>query len=399
MEKAVVIGRNYCNILTTARALGSAGYEVEVVKVFKEKPSALKFLRTMKPDAKSKYVSSYRELVVGSDENAIKGCLLEMAEKRKKLLVPVDDYVCCAVDRSLEELCKYFFAPGVNRTSGEIIRLMDKNEQKQQAEKYKLPVLQSCLITSENGAFNIPDNVQYPCFIKPNVSMKSTKSAMRKCENQNELSEVLTAYADKGDFEMLAEEYAEIRDEYSLLGLSTGESAITAGVFRVVEGGHHDRKGVALIGETVNPEAFEEIIGKCNRFVEGLGYVGLYDIDLIEDKNGKIYFVEINFRAGASTYALNALGVNLYGMYADYVMKGKPVDEHARVQESKLFISEKVLMEEFARGDICTSQVREYMNMADIFFVKSRDDIKPYKYFKKFYLLSALVRILYKIKG
>lgn len=399
MEKAVVIGRNYCNILTTARALGSAGYEVEVVKVFKEKPNAMKFLRTMKPDAKSKYVSSYRELVVGSDENAIADCLLEFAEGTKKLLVPVDDYVCCAVDRSLDELSKYFFAPCVNGTGGEIIRLMDKNEQKMQAEKYKLPLLQSCLIKSENGKFSIPDDVHYPCFIKPNVSMKSTKDAMRKCENQNELSKVLAAYAGNGDFEMLAEEYAQIKNEYSLLGFSTGNRAITSGVFRVVEGGHHDRKGVALMGETVNPDGFDEIIEKCSRFVEGIGYIGMFDIDLIENTDGKMYFVEINFRAGASTYALNELGVNLYGMYADYIMKGKPADENARVKESKLFISEKVLMEEFARGDISASQVRRYMNSADIFFVKSKDDMKPYEYFRKFYFLSALVRILYKVKG
>ncbi len=397
---AVVIGRNYCNILTTARALGEAGYEVKAVKVFKSKPSPLKFLRTMKPEAKSKYIKSYTEIIATDDEISVSDYLCKTGdEKNKKLLIPVDDYVCSAIDKAYDDVNKYYFAPSVNGTQGRLVELMDKQKQKDIAKNFDIPMLQSWLIKSANGTFDIPDNIKYPCFIKPNVSMLSTKNTMAKCDSKDELNALLTKYASKGDFEMLVEEFANIKQEYSILGVSANGEVLSPGVIKVIEGGHHERKGVAIIGETVCVDKFSDIIASCDKFIKSLCYNGMYDIDLIETVDGDIYFVELNFRAGASTYALNKCGVNIYGLYADSITKNKQFTDTQCVYESKKFVSEKVLMEEFARGDMTASTVKKYMKMADIHFVKDDNDKKPYKYFKKFYFCSAILRILYKIKG
>lgn len=398
-NKIIVAGRNYCNLLTTARALGEAGYEVEVLKVFKVKPNPLKFLRAMKPDAYSKYVVSYKEIAVGNNQNAVVEALLNMAEDDKKLIIPVDDYVCSAVDNGLDELNKSFVLPNVQNRAGALVELMDKAKQKEIAKKSNLPMLDGWLVKCENGEFSIPSEVKYPCFIKPNVSMLSDKNKMRACKNEDELKAVLTKYASQGDFEMLVEELADIKQEYSILGVSTGKKAVTAGAFKVIEGGNHERKGVALVGELVDANELSDIIEKCNRFIESIGYTGMFDIDLIEDKNGKIYFVELNFRAGASTYALNQAGVNLFKMLADYELKGKEIEDIPLVNSSKRFVSEKVLMEEFARGDADISKIKKCMNEAEVFFVKNENDMKPYKCFKRYYILSALLRVVYKIKG
>lgn len=397
-KRIIVIGRNYCNIITTARALGEAGYDVEVLKIFKTKPSALKFLRTMKPDAYSKYVKKYSELVLNNDKSVLIDYLCKNASDEKTLLIPVDDYTCTAIDEALDILSEHYIAPNINNISGEIVRLMDKNEQKNIAKSFDLPMLSGCVIKSNNGDFEVPIGVKYPCFVKPNVSVNSTKSKMAKCENESELNALLSKYASAGDFEMLVEEFADIINEYSILGVSTGDSAVSSGVFRVIEGGNHDRKGVAIIGEMIPNDGFGEIIEKCNAFVKSLGYCGMFDIDLIETVDGSIYFVELNFRAGASTYALNSVGINLYGAFADYVLNGKQIQIDKKVNENKIFVSEKVLMEEYARGDASASKVKKYMKMADVFFVKNDDDMKPYKYFKKYYLPSFLLRLVYKVK-
>lgn len=400
MTCAVVVGRNYCNILTTARALGEAGYEVEAIKVFKSKPNKLKFLRTMKPDAKSKYIKSYQEIIANNGEKSVSEFLCKIGcEDAKKILIPVDDYVCSAIDKDLDNIKRYYFAPSIGDKSNAIVELMDKQRQKDIAQKYDIPMLKSWLIKSDSGKYEIPSDIKYPCFIKPNVSMMSTKNTMAKCDSPDELKKRLDALIAKGDFEMLVEEFAEIKDEYSILGASANGSVISPGVIRVIEGGHHERKGVAIIGETTPQKRFGDIIEKCNSFIKSLDYTGMFDIDLIETTNGDIYFVELNFRAGASTYAMNKCGVNIYKIYSDSITSSTPIKQVEPISQAKTFVSEKVLMEEYARGDISIKRLKGYMDMADVYFVKDDDDKAPYKYFKSFYICSAILRMLYKIKG
>lgn len=396
----IVTGRNYCNILTMSRALGEAGYSVDVLRVFKTKPNRLNLLRLMKPEAYSKYVDSYSECIADNNPYKIAQRLKKMAAPGKKqLLVPVDDYLVGAVDQYLDELKDVFLIPSVKEKAGKINMLMDKNRQKELAEKAELPLLQSVLIKSEKGKFTIPESIKYPCFIKPNVSMNSTKGHMKKCEDREELEKVLTGFAQKGDFEILAEEFADIKTEYSILGVCDGSNAISPCMFKVIEGGHRERKGVTLIGETVSCEKYKTIIEKCNMFVCQLGYRGIFDIDLIETKDGSIYFIEINFRAGASMDAFTETGVNLAKILADNFLKDKEIDLSCTVNKTgRRFISEKILMEEFARGDASFKKVRKAMKEVDVHFVKNDKDLKPYKYFNKFYLVAMMMRFMYRFK-
>lgn len=397
-ETVIVAGRNYCNILTIARALGSAGYKVEILRVHKSAPSALKPLSKMKPEAYSKYICAYHQCIVENESDGVVGYLKKIADKsKKKMLVPVDDYMRCEIDNRLDELSENYLVSSIGGKSGAITNLMDKNRQKELASMFELPVLHGCIIKSENGQFNIPEDTHYPCFIKPNVSTSSTKSKMKVCKSRNELQHTLSKYAKSGDFEMLVEEYANIKAEYSILGICTGNAVAAPGIFKVIEGGTKNRKGVALIGEMIPSDALNDITEKSKQFIKSLGYTGMFDIDLIETKSGKIYFVELNFRAGASTQALTKSGVNLPSMLAAYLYEGRKIDENCSIADYKKFVSEKILLEEYARGDVRLSKVRKCMKIADVYFIKDEDDPKPYNYFRRFYFIATLMRLVYKI--
>ena len=101
-----------------------------------------------------------------------------------------------------------------------------------------------------------------------------------------------------------------------------------------------------MTGRILPCSDFQPLVDDLIKFVNSLGYEGLYDVDLIESVNGKMYFVEINMRFGASGYAVTKCGVNLPGMYADYMLTGKPLDMGCKVTPGKTFVSEKVLIEE-----------------------------------------------------
>lgn len=398
--RVLVAGRNYCSNLTMARSLGEAGYEVEVLRIFQVRPKKKNLMKMLKPDAYSKYIKGYYVCVSRRRSKRIVRRLISLAdENRKMLLIPADDLVACIADDYLEQLSEYYYLPNVEGKEGEINHLMSKGVQKALAKDFGLPVLNSCVIKTVKGEFEIPETVNYPCFIKPNISKNSSKSRMRKCNSEEELRETLTEFSREKDIEMLVEDYVEIAKEYSILGLGTEEGAIGPGFFVAEEGGQLEHRGVAITGRILPCSFNEPLIKQMVDFVASLKFTGLYDVDLIETVDGKIYFVEVNMRFGASGYAVTQCGVNLPGMFADYMLEGKEIDMNCEVKETnKTFVSEKVLIEEYVKDRISMAKLKVLLKESDIHFVQNDQDSKAYRHFKKFYFVARLMRIATKYK-
>lgn len=314
------------------------------------------------------------------------------------MLIPTDDFAADAIDAHYQLLKKHFLLPNIQDTENGICNLMCKDYQKELAKAAGLPVTNSRLIKTHNGAFTIPDNVKYPCFIKPNISKNSVKTIMRKCNSKEELKNTIRTFSKAHDIEILVEDYIEVANEYSLLGLSTKTNVFAPGFFRVEEGGNTNSKGVTLTGRTLSCSLKPDIVSKCIEFVKSLHYEGLFDIDLIESTNGTLYFAEINLRFGASGYAITECGINLPGMFADYMFSQKEPKTCCLFHSNQLFISEKMLLEEYATNQRKFSTVKEHMKNADICFIKNDDDPKPYKHFRRFYLLAIPARMYFRIK-
>lgn len=399
-REILVVGRNYANILTMVRDLGEAGYKSNVLRIQRKKRNFLNILTTMNPEAYSKYTIKYMECIATDDMKIINSLLEIVQTNDKTLLIPVDDYTASIIDKHYDILSERYIMPSINQCQGEICKLMDKNKQKELAFKHGLPLLGSVLIKTENSRYEIPEDIAYPCFIKPNMSMNSTKAVMRKCQNESELKAVLDKYAEKGDFEILAEEFVEIESEYSILGFSSGEKNCIPGIFKVIEGGHRERKGVSITGKTIDDSRFKVLIDKCGEFVASLNYVGLFDIDLIETTDGKVYFIELNLRGGASIRLFSKAGVNLPGMFADNIVMDKSFDDNKRLEEIGLsFVSEKVLIEEYVRSDIDKNKMKEILESTKVSFILDVEDKHPGKYYERIFKYLGIFRILYKVKG
>ena len=381
-----------------ARALGEAGYEVEVLRIFQIKPKN-PFKRYLTPDAYSKYVKAFHVCITNRKEKRIVKYLINLADSnRKMLLIPADDLVAEVIDRYLEELKDYYLMPNILYKQSEISWLMNKDVQKKLAREACLPIINSCTIKVKEGKHHkarIPDSISYPCFIKPTVSKNSSKSRLKVCYNKNDLKKALNEFSENKTIEMLVEDYVVIRKEYALLGLSTKDGVVIPGFFVTEKGGHEGRKGVALTGKVLPCSKEQKLIDDIAKFVESIQFEGLFDVDLIETVDGHLYFVELNLRFGASGYAITQSGVNLPGMYADYMLKDKPIDLNCCVQDvGKTFVSEKILLEEYESKYISKSDVKTYMNKVDIHFIKNDHDNRPYKHFKKFYAMASLKRII-----
>lgn len=401
LPRVLVSGRNYCSNLTMARALGEAGYEVEILRIYQKEPRHRNPVKRMQPDARSKYVKAFHVCVSNRMTSEIVQALLDLAdENRKMLLIPVDDLVTSIADEFYDVLSEHYIIPNIGDTAGAISSFMSKDVQKDAAIAAGLPVLGSCVIKTEGGEFDIPETVKYPCFVKPNISKNSSKSQMCKCESREELEMALKERSQKKDIEMLVEDFADIRKEYSILGISTKKGAIGPALFVAVEGGQKEHRGVALIGKTLPVSEMQELVDKCVKFVGELDFDGLFDIDLIETADGKLYFVELNLRFGASGYAFVKSGINLPGMFADYMLQNIPVDMNAANHETgKTFVSERVLIDEYMNNRITNRQLKKFFKQVDIHFIQDDDDPAGYECFRKFYKYAMLLRPFYRIKA
>ena len=399
--RVVIAGRNYCSNLCMARSIGKAGYEVEVLRIFQTRPKWFNLMSYMRPDAYSQYIKGYHVLVTRRKAKAIVRKLVQIADPyRKMLLIPADDLVANVADEYMEKLSKYYVLPNINNTPGEIARMMGKDTQKQLAAEFGLPVINSCSIQAYKGNFEIPASVNYPCFIKPNISKDSSKSKMRRIDSEEELRATLTEYSKSKAVDMLVEDFIDIGREYSILGLSTRDGVVSPGFFGVLEGGHGPHRGVAMTGELIPTQVEQELIDQISAFIGTLGYNGLFDVDLIQDKNGKMYFVELNLRYGASGYAVTESGANLPGMFADYMLMGKPIDMDVAVQEfGRPFISEKIMVEEYVNGYLSKEERKRQFKNVDIHFVYNEEDPAAYRHFKKFYPAAALMRTAFALKN
>ena len=399
-EKILIVGRNYSSNLCLARSFGRFGYDAEILRTFSKKP---KFKQFFIPESFSKYVKSFNTCVISEEENNLIDKLIKLSGNEKKLLIPSDDLAVSIIDSHLDELSEYYLIPSIEGKQGKICELMSKERQKTLAADFGIPVAKSCRIKIDCGEFEIPDGVCYPCFVKPNASIGGFKTQMKRCEDRKQLEDHLSRFSKDKETELLVEEYLEIKTEYSLLGLSTKEKTIAPGFFMAEKGGHYSHQGVAMTGVVLPTEERQELIDKLVRFVSSLNYEGLYDIDLIETEDGEMYFAELNFRYGGSGYAITESGMNLPGIFAEYMLEGKKIPEENTVVPGKHFLSEMIAADELNRKYIASSELFELKRNADITFIDDPYDRKPYIIFVFLSFLKILRdrtnRRIRKIKG
>ena len=366
----VVIGQNYCTSLGIIKALGEAGYRVEVGKRVTGKPILYS------PEMKSKYVDKAIYLHTGNDAEMINTIVQHFAvSDGKKILIPSDDYCVALIDRHLEELSQYFMFPHVKYEQGAASRLMDKSVQNAWAKKCGIKVANSVIIkVSQKEAAVIPEHTPYPCMTKPIESVGHPKSYIRKCENRDELTAHISRVAQEQECTLLVEQFIEIEKEYTIPGIAIGESVIIPAAIEKFRTGNGYHKGVTISGVVKNSDVLGEIVCKLKSFVGETGFQGIFDIELLQSKDG-LFFNEINLRNGAAGYSLTKSGINLPAMYADYLLNHER-EQLIEFTPGQTFVNEKAAMENYAGGFSSFRTLIKTITEADIKFILCANDIK-----------------------
>lgn len=376
--KVIVLGRNFTSRLGMIRAAGIAGYQVIVIKT-----QSSDSYKKEKIDQNSKYVCGYYCAPEPNEDELISVLKEKCVNKStKNIIIPTDDYTASVIDRRQKELENDFLFPHIDHEPGAVVRYMNKELQKELAKKAGLNVAKGWNAKFDGNKFLIPEDVIFPCFVKPRISFEGSKFYMKRCDSREELERHLDAIASdlakKGKkTDLLIEEFIKIEKEYAVLGYCDEERVILPDI---IEASFMHRGGVTAKGIISDLSTFPELGNKLKQFVSGFHFCGLFDIDLYLC-NGTIYFCEMNFRFGASGYAVTNSGINLPGHMINYFLNRDTGTQGIPVIPTKTFASEKVCYQEYHDRVLDWKSFRSIIKDSDFSFIKNADDPEPGKVF------------------
>jgi predicted ATP-grasp superfamily ATP-dependent carboligase len=387
MTDVIVVGRHYAITLAVVRSLGEAGYGVRLLALSNYAARIAgksKYVRRI-CRAETDYDDMYRglETLRGSDERI--------------LAIPLNDVACLLLNRHEEQLDRHYDIPRLAGSPGGMEAFMDKLAQKELARQCGLPVASGrAYSTDEEGIRRAVGEAAYPCFQKPLASVAShtgSKACFAKCTNADELRDAMRMAAAQECGTVLLEEFLPIEKELTAYGVAANGRVYLPACMEALRGGVNHLKGVAAEGVVRSAGSLGEMKGKLEEFVRRSGLTGLFCIDLIQS-GGRLYFTEMNLRAGGSAYAITLAGANLPGALADMAYDraaGGPEDIRREVHFLNEFIEFAAYM------DRCLSwrDYRLHLSGGQERLVKSADDPRAWRAYQRLVVVkSRALRLL-----
>lgn len=394
-RKIVIIGHSFSSRLSIIRSVAQLECDITIIVMTGYKRDG-KTLNIRKPiDCYSKYVKKVY-YCLRKDKDALIQILLEHCtdSEQKVVLIPDSDDTVAAIDNNREQLKDHFLFPYICNGSGSIEYWMDKTHQKEAARKVGLNVVEGRVIDILDGDYTIPVGIHYPCYSKPLATMNGGKGGMRCCNNVNELEDAINEYiiTRTKTGKILVEDYKEIDKEYALLGFSDGKDVVIPGIMHLLVISKKN-KGIALQGEVMPVDGFEELIEKFKQLVLQIGFVGVFDIDFYESR-GVYYFCELNLRFGGSGYAITKMGVNLPAMMVRFFYGENIKGMNKQITGNAIYINERMCLDDWKCGQISLHDYRDYIKQADICFVSDKEDVAPQKAYNRIFMKCLIKKFI-----
>ena len=391
-QKVVVIGHSFSSRLSIIRSVAQIGCEITVIVMTGFKRDGITINDKKPIDCYSKYVSHVYYCLRTDKETLIQILLNHCTDSQQKVvLIPDSDDTVVAIDNNQERLNNYFLFPYIIHQPGRIEYWMDKAHQKELAREFGLKTanLQQ-VIEIENGQYDIPSNLTYPCFCKPLATMNGGKGGMRRCDNAQELScalDYIIQYRSK-NVKVLIEDYKEIDKEYALLGFSDGKKVIIPAIMKFLSVSKHNN-GIARQGVVMPVNGFEKLIDKFSQLILRIGFIGVFDIDFYES-GGEFFFCEVNLRFGGSGYAITKMDVNLPVMMVKYLTGESIEDMNKSISGTAIYANERMCLDDWYNGYISRKEYNSILDNSEIHFVLDGNDSLPEKYYQREFWIKTL---------
>lgn len=357
----IVFGFDSYNTSGSIRCLGEAGYSPIVILVTKNKRVAAKH---------SKYIGEF--IQVSNIEGGIEALLKLKNPDKKNYVFATSDKIATALDWEYDRLCDSFIFPNVG-VQGGLTKAMDKEFQCELAKKSGINVPYS--IAYHKGD-PIPEDIPYPCIVKPLKSIEGTKQDIRTFDAKEELELYLNENHQTKEF--LIQRFIKKEHEVLIIGCRSNNNVVYTPAHIIVNRwvGKGDVGAYGPIYRELPNSIHNDInYDSISNFLGMLNYVGTFSIECgIE--NDRAYFFEINLRNDGTINYYTKIGVNVPEMFV------KDTDTTDITKDnSALYIDEFGDFLNVIRGDISLNEWLRSFRKATVFKYYDKVDKGPFKVF------------------
>ena len=294
---AIIVGDWHFNSLGLVRSLGETGVSCYFIN-----------MSNGGYGENSRYVEKYFRAIT---EEEVINSIVSIAEKlkQKPVLFPSSDLAALYIDRNRDRLKKCIY-PGAN---GNIEKIMNKTYMCQEARAAGFNTPDGETVELNEKGRIIIEKFKLPYLIKPLLSVEGKKADIIVCRTPQDVDNAITfLYSDESIYShVLIQEFVEGKEnlmvDYSGCKVH-GKKVFMFGQLEKIREYPIDRGSTSfsVIKKDItfiDPETVD-------RFLDRVGFEGVFDLD-IKVVDGNPYFIEINFRNGASSYAFTKAGFNM----------------------------------------------------------------------------------------
>lgn len=377
-NKVILIGGNHHNGLGLARSFGVNG--IKPYGIIVGEGAEHGFVR------KSKYWA--KTWVIKSDDEIVEFLLNAFQnEKEKPVVIPYSDGAAEEIDLNLDRLKEHFLLPSIGGQQGKIAELMDKQKQVEFAQTYGIPMAKSCVVDLND--IRLPEDMIYPCIVKPVVSAEGEKSDIRKCDTETQTVVYLQELQKKGYHRFLVQEFINFEYEVSFIGsCSKVPSYLINRKVRVWP----DIGGSNSFVHINRNKEIESFCQRILKILEKLHYYGMFDIELLYSKDD-IYLNEINWRNSGNSFF--SLGADVYYAVIWYyviINSENSCDSMNRTCDNDFYAMDESLdLRHVVCGNITLKQWFRDKKKSKAFALWYSKDLRP-TVAQYFYLLKELIK-------
>lgn len=353
---AIVIGYKGINSTGLIRSLGEAGYHV----VFASSYSKIE----------SKYTMEYWYLPENEKER-----IQTLHSYLKKLplkaaLFTGDDTSNIFIEKYYDVLSKYCYCPRIN---GGLLYFSNKMVMANIAKELGLHVPESRIV---DLAYSSQCPIDFPIIIKPYAGYAGRKIDIKICHCEEDYKHGVENLRNNGYTKVIIQQFldSDDKEEYCLMGFSIDDGTVKIPCTIQKIRSYPLKQGSLSFGHVKNNVIGTEI-ALLEEFVKIIGYIGIFDIDIIMTK-GILYFIEINFRNGQNGYVSTAAGYNI----PDNWFKGMQKIEIDDVHELKevYYMNEHCDYRHILEGNLNLFQWGKNLMKTSVYAMYNKHDLRPY---------------------
>lgn len=304
----IVVALEHYNPLGILRTFGEAGIAPIYVSIKYKAPVA--------SACKYNQKNYFAENIAESYDIVMKefGAIGANDPSKKPFLIFGDDDVYSYFEDHYDDVMARFitFNAGVQ---GRVTHYMEKKAIIDLAEKHGIQTLKSVVVPTGQ----IPENLSYPVITK-SVSPVSGgyKSDFHICEDETQLVEAMNSIKSK---EILIQPYVDKKTELTIEAFSYNHGKnMFAGV--ACEYLYTIKGYYSPLYNTYLPKD-KDLLQKLNNLMEDVGFEGIWDAEFLVDKNGNLWFLEVNFRNSAWAYSSTVAGNPLALLWCEAMLTGE----------------------------------------------------------------------------